>query len=125
MRAIILLVTSCLLGCSTVVVVTYEGSAHKVIIKDGVSKSEGQAVADFVVNNLGMLKSHYISVDAKHGDLASISKWSTPGMPSAEDLKCKYSANFNYGGFGNNVCIGSKSNGKESLVILGADSWVQ
>jgi hypothetical protein len=125
MRAIILLFTSCFLGCSTFVAVTHEGSEHKVRIEDGIPKSEGQKVVDFVVSNMEMLKGHKISVDAKYENLVSISKWSTPGMPSAEDLKCKYSANFYYGGFGNNVCIGSKSNDKESLVILGSCSWIQ
>jgi hypothetical protein len=125
MRAILLLLIFGLLGCSTVLAVIHTGSVHKVRIEDGITKYEGQAVVDLVISNLEKIRGYYISVDAKEEHLVSISKWHTPGVLSVEDLKCKYSANFNYGVFGNNVCIGSESVDKQSLVILGATSWIK
>lgn len=125
MRVMLLLLVFGFFGCSTALTVTPAGSAHKVRIEDGISKYEGQAVVDLVISNLEKIKGHYISEDAEEEHLVSISKWHTPGMPSAEDLKCEYSANFNYGVSGNNICIGPESSEKEPFAILGADSWIK
>lgn len=83
-------------------------------------------VASFVASKMEVLRSEYVSVDAKFTHLASISKWRTPGMPTDEDKKCKYSANFYYGGFGNEVCIGVNEvyDQEMQLKVLGSTSWI-
>lgn len=83
-------------------------------------------VASFVASKMNELRLEYISVDASFTHLVSISKWHTPGIPTDEDKKCKYSANFYYGGFGNEVCIGLDeiSDKGAQLKVLGSTSWM-
>ncbi|WP_045856759.1 hypothetical protein [Teredinibacter purpureus] len=115
-----------IIGCSNNSVVTLGGNGHRIKILDDLSKSEGEMVASFVTSKMEVLRSEYISVDAKVTDLYSISKWHTPGMQSDEEKKCKYSANFYYGGFGNAVCIGvHEVNDQEiKLKVLWSTSWI-
>ncbi len=83
-------------------------------------------VASYISSKMNELRSEYISVDAKFTHLVSISKWHTPGMQTEDDKKCKYSANFHYGGFGNQVCIGgNKMSGQGiQLKVLWSTSWI-
>lgn len=115
-----------ILGCSNSAVIRHGGNGHRIKILDDLTKSEGKMVASFVASNMNELRSEYISIDAKFTHLVSISRWHTPGMPTDEDRRCKYSANFYYGGFGNEVCIGADDISGEGipLKVLGSTSWI-
>lgn len=115
-----------ILGCSNNAVVKLGEDGHQIKVLDNLTKSEGEMVASFVASKMEVLRSEYISFDAKFTHLASISKWRTPGMPTDEDKKCKYSANFYYGSFGNEVCIGVNEVSDQGiqLKVLWSTSWI-
>lgn len=115
-----------IIGCSNGAVIRHEENGPRIKILDDLTESEGKMVASFVASKMNELRSEYISVDAKFTHLVSISKWHTPGMPTDEDKKCKYSANFYYGGFGNTVCIGVDEISGQGiqLKVLGSTSWI-
>ena len=95
-------------GCTSLDYVVFPKSSHLVKIEDEISKKEGQEVISFVFNNHDKFKGNVPT---------SISKWDTPGIPTENDLKCKYSINF---GFVASYCIGITydKNGKKEFKIL-------
>lgn len=114
------------LGCSNSAFIRLGENGHQIQILDNLTRSEGEMVASYISSKMNELRSEYISVDAKFTHLVSISKWHTPGMQTEDDKKCKYSANFHYGGFGNQVCIGgNKMSGQGiQLKVLWSTSWI-
>jgi len=117
MKYIYLLVLFCL-SCSANTYI-YPND-HKVQVRDGISKQEAEKVFQFVREWLAQPGKDYKTADVELKDLVSISNWDTPGMPTEEDKKCVYSANFSYGVFGRELCIGIVNG---SYNVLSEATW--